>query len=136
MPYWKQSALAKRIRRRGMMMPIVLVGLLVVALIGTAMARTVLLQRRSARWVEQQQQSAWLADSALQRAQAKLASDADYVGETWHVSAEQLRAGFSGLAVIRIESVDNDKRIVIEAVYPEHPSRRILQRRQKLVRPN
>ena len=135
MPFCKQPAPARRFRRRGMILPIVLVALLVVALVGTAMARTVLLQRRSSRRVEQEQQSAWLADSALHRAQTKLAGDAEYKGETWNVSADQLQAGCSGVAVIRIESVDDAKRIVIEAVYPEHPLQRILQRREKLVGP-
>jgi type II secretory pathway pseudopilin PulG len=116
-----------------MILPIVLVALLVVALVGAAMARTVLLQRRTARRAEQEQQSAWLADSALQRAQARLASDATYTGETWNVTADQMQLGFSGVAVIRIESIDDAKRIVVEAVYPEHPLQRILQRREKLV---
>jgi len=118
-----------------MILPIVLIGLLVVALIGTAMMRTVLLQSRSARRAEQVQQAAWLADSALQRAQARLASDADYTGETWNVSADQLQTGFAGVAVIRIESDGGVQRIVVEAVYPEHPLQRILQRREKQVEP-
>ncbi len=135
MPLWKHHTPTKRCRRRGMILPIVLIGLLVVALIGSAMARTVLLQHRSARRAEQEQQAAWLADSALQRAQARLASDADYTGETWIVSAAQLQSGFSGAAVIRVESVEGVKRIVIEAVYPEHSLQRILQRREKQVKP-
>ncbi len=131
----KQTASAKRFCRRGMILPIVLVGLLVVALIGTAMVRTVLLHRRSVRRAEQEQQSAWLADSALQRAQTRLASDEDYTGETWNVSADELQAGYSGVAIIRIELGDGTKRIVIEAVYPEHSLQRILQRREKQVEP-
>jgi type II secretory pathway pseudopilin PulG len=118
-----------------MILPIVMVGLLVVALIGAAMAHTVLLQRRWARHWEQEQQAAWLADSALQRAQTRLASEGDYTGETWNVSVDQLQTGFSGVAIIRVEPGDGAKRIVIEVTYPVHPVHRILQRREKNVKP-
>lgn len=123
------SARGKR-HRRGMILPIVLVGLLVVALIAAAMANTVLLQRRSARRAERVQQSMWLADSALLRAKAKLAADADYGGETWTISADQLQARHGATAIIRVEPTDDGQLIVIEATYPEHPVHRILQRRE------
>lgn len=133
MPCHYQPAAAKRTGRRGIILPVVLVGLLVVALIGAAMARTMLLQRNSARQAEQAQQAAWLADSALLRARARLADDDTYSGETWRVAADQLRTGYAGVAVIRVEPIDGARRIVIEAAYPEHPPHRILQRREKHV---
>jgi len=117
-----------------MILPIVLVGLLVVALIGTAMTRTVLLQRRATRQAEYEQQAAWLADSALQRARARLADDAEYQGETWTVAAAELAAGASGIAVIRIETADGARLIAIEATYPEHRTLRTLQRREQHVK--
>lgn len=117
-----------------MILPIVLVGLLVVALIGTAMTRTVLLQRRAMRQAGYEQQAAWLADSAMQRARARLAGDAEYQGETWTVASEELAAGAHGIAVIRIVTADGAKRIAIEATYPEQRKLRTLQRREQHVK--
>lgn len=130
----KQIAGARRFHRRGMILPIVLVGLLVVALIAAAMVHTVLLQRRSARHAEQEQQASWLADSALLRARSRLAAEANYTGETCRISADQLGTDNAGVVVIRVEPEDGAQRIVIEATYPEHPLRRILQRREQHVK--
>ncbi len=130
MHHTKQPSVTTGQPRRGMILPIVLVGLLVVALIGAAMAKTVLLQRRTARQAEQLQQAAWLADSALLRARFRITQDAEYTGETWRIAADETGTGFAGTAVIQVQPLAGAKQILIEAAYPAHPVRRVLQHRE------
>ena len=119
--------------RAGIVLAVVLITLIVVMLIGAALANTLVTQRRRARGREHQQQALWLVESAAQRAAFQIAGDADYAGETWQVSAQMLGHDRAGVAVIRIEPVTDaprDRRVVVEATYPAQAALRTQYRRE------
>lgn len=122
--------------RRGMILALVLVAILVVTLLGAALANAFLAQRQLARHNEQNQQAFWLAESALHRAAHRLATEAGYEGETWEVSAEQLRKSHGGIAIVRIETLPASqpgRRIVVEASFPRDTESPSTQHRELLV---
>jgi hypothetical protein len=66
----------------------------------------------------------WLAESGVQRALQRLASSADYHGETWAVPSEVL--GGTQSAVVRIQVTklagpQAGQQIAVEARYPADP---------------
>lgn len=116
-----RTANKPRRARRGVMLAIVLITLIVVMLIGASLANTLVSHRRHARHREHQQQTLWVVESAAQRAAHRLASDDEYQGETWQVPGELLGGGRSAVAVIRISAVESDpdqRRVIVEATYP------------------
>jgi hypothetical protein len=69
-------------------------------------------------------QAAWLAESAVQRAAARLAIDPAYAGETWSVPAADFGGKYAGRAVITIaadEDLADRRRVTVEAIYPDDP---------------
>jgi Tfp pilus assembly protein PilX len=123
--------------RRGVVLACVLVCLLVVAAIGASMLRSTLEEHRQGARREHQIQAMWLAESAVQRAAARLAATPDYQGETWSLDAAALGGRWPATAVIRIETADTEptaRRIVVEARYPEDARQRVVQRRQVTIR--
>ncbi len=89
-----------------------------------SVVRHAALQRQALRSQWQQAQAAWLAESAIERAAARLAAQPDYRGETWNVSADELGGPDAGVAVIRVESTaerPGRRTISVEADYPDHP---------------
>jgi len=124
-------------RRSGMMVAMALVCVLVVAVLGTALLRALLLQHRLSLREQHQIQALWLAESAVHRAAARLAGSADYEGETWKIERQAFGDRWSGSAVINVEQVEADeriRRIIVEAQYPDDVKRRVVQRREVLVR--
>ncbi len=125
-----------RPRRTGMILAIVLVALLVVMLFGAALANVFLAQRQLVRHNEQQQQAFWLAESALHRAAHRYANEPGYEGETWQVPADDLSGTHAGVAVIRVEAVNEAKpshRIVVDASYPSGALKQAVQHRELFV---
>ena len=92
--------------------------------------------RRMMRTETWQVQAAWLAESGLERAAARLAADADYQGETWALSAEQL-AGPEGAAVkIEVKPIAEQpgQRLVrVQADYPGDSQHRARHSKQAVV---
>jgi Tfp pilus assembly protein PilX len=120
----------------------VLVCLVVIMLLGAALLKVALLERESSRETERRLQAQWLAESGLERARARLASDASYPGETWTLSAADLglvesaparadegkREGAVGVVTISVDrSGGGISRVVrVQAEYPRggpHPLR-------------
>ena len=112
--------------RRGAVLVIVLACIAVASVLFMSLARAVSTERGSTRKQVWRLQAAWLAESGLQRAAARLADDADYAGETWNLTAEQL--GLSDAAVVEIEVVETDtpnrRTVRVRADYPNHPQHR------------
>lgn len=129
------AALPKR--RFGVMVAMALVCVLVVAVLGTALVRVLLMQHRLALRDQYQIQALWLAESAIHRAAARLADSPDYEGETWNVERQIFGGRWSGSARIRVEQVGADehlRKIIVEARYPGDAERRVVQRRETFVR--
>ncbi len=128
------SRVSRGKRPAGVILAAVLISLFVVMLIGAELTRTIMLHHRQTRLSESQQQSFWLAESALQRAvHALTKSPEDYKGETWRVPAEALGAGSPGVAIIQVEPAadpETGRVIRVQAYYPEDGAHRILHERE------
>ena len=84
-------------------------------------------QRRRVEAEAWQVQAAWLAESAVERAVARLAADADYQGETWRLSADDLGTRQGAVVQIDVETIpehEQRRRIRAQADYPDHPQHR------------
>ena len=136
---WRSSVQRhSRPRRTGMILAVVLVALLIVMLLGAAIANAFLAQRQLARDNQQRQQAFWLAESALHRAAHRLANEPGYEGETWQVSADDLGGTYAGIAIVRVETISEDKpgrRIIVDATYPSGALKESVQHRELFVAP-
>jgi hypothetical protein len=73
-------------------------------------------------------QAVWLAESGLERAAASLATDPDYAGEVWKVSAGSLGGNHGGQVTIEVKAVPDQpgRRLVsVRADYPDDPRLRV-----------
>ncbi|MEE8451062.1 MAG: hypothetical protein V3R99_04075 [Thermoguttaceae bacterium] len=99
----------------------------VASIVFMSIVKVVSVERRSIQKETWRLQATWLAESGLQRAAARLAADADYAGETWNLTAEQL--GLDDAAVVEIEvdvlpDTPNRRTVRVRADYPNHPQHR------------
>ena len=110
-------------RRRGAVLAMALVTLLVVGLIAGLMVQRYLAAHRQASRDAQQLQAEWLAEAAVARGLAMRQADGEYSGETWQVNLVE-----PGIATIRVESAEQsgNVKIVVEARYPDHELQRTL----------
>lgn len=115
--------------RRGAGLVIALTTLLVVMLMTGAIMRSLVVGVRQSRQSATELQAQWFADAAAARAAAQLARDGQYRGESWRTEVMPGQPDGVGVAEIRVESVENDKqqrRVIVEARYPDHPWRRVV----------
>lgn len=104
-------------RRRGAAMMVALVVVTLVGILSVACLRECLRHDRQLRRENDARQAQWLAESALQRARAAIAKNADYRGETWKVSVPQPSGDVAGTVDIQIK----DSRLTIDALFPADP---------------
>jgi Tfp pilus assembly protein PilX len=107
--------------RRGGMLIIVLVCLIVAATILASVLKLAGSYRRDQAAEQNRAQADWLAESALERAVSRLQKDAAYSGEIWKVGPEELQRQQAGEVTIRVESdrqMPEARRIVIVAEFP------------------
>jgi len=93
--------------RRGAVAVVALVCVAVASIFMLVMVRRALGEWKMVRLEARQVQCRWLAESALDRAAARLAADPKYQGETWKIPASRLlgreQAAESGSAVVKID---------------------------------
>jgi hypothetical protein len=137
------NSAGRRKPRRGMTVVAVLICLIVITLLGGALLKVALAQRKLVRAQERRLQADWLAESGSQRAIARLETDAGYQGEIWSITAAELGYGDSAqsdapkvasaqtiaevtIAVERLPGGGNAnrRRIQVTADYPRDPSSR------------
>lgn len=115
--------------RRGAVLMIVIVCVVVAAAICGLLLRMAVLGRSSADAQHRRAQAQWLAESGIERAVARLAQDPRYSGETWTLAPEELPRG--GLVRIVIQppldhaakGAPAGRRLVrVEAQYPNDPT--------------
>jgi Tfp pilus assembly protein PilX len=124
--------------RRGAILVMALVTLLVVGLIAGLIVQRFLNTQRQMRREAQQLQAEWLAESAVTRGWLLLQANADYTGEEWQAAG--------GVATIRVEQPAAPPRnalpsddgastvqITVQARYPDHASERALIERTYLL---
>ena len=122
--------------RRGAVVVVMLVALVLIALIGGTLLRTGLARRRELRMEERALQARWLAESGLERAVARLAESPDYRGETWTIPAAELGGSGSGTVAIAVEPDARrpGRRLVrVLADYPDGAEPRARRRAQATV---
>ncbi len=93
--------------RRGSILVIVLVSLLVASMLGVGLIKTVLIHQRQMRVLSGQQQGLWLAEAGVQRAARQLVDTPEYEGETWEVSADVLGASRTAAVTIEVAEADD-----------------------------
>jgi hypothetical protein len=129
----KQTALPQR-RRQGAIAVIALIALLVASMIGATLVKMTLAHARQIRTEEVRLQCGWLVQSGLDRAEARLAGQPGYTGETWDVPAAEL-AGPAQVQ-ITVEPVENEssrRSVTVVAVYPVQATLRARLSRRYLV---
>ena len=112
--------------RRGAILVMALVTLLVVGLIAGLVLQRFLSTHRQMRREAQQLQAEWLAESAVTRGWLLRQANADYTGEEWQAAG--------GVATIRVEQAvapppgdgASTVQITVQARYPDHASERAL----------
>lgn len=107
--------------RRGVLVVVVIVAMLVMSMLSLSVVRTGVEQFRNLRRQQDRIQSQWLAQAGLQRALAALQDDATYTGEVWSVSAVDLHASEGAEITIVVEQpqADSPQRIVrVSAEFP------------------
>jgi Tfp pilus assembly protein PilX len=127
--------------RRGAILAMALVTLLVVTLLAGAILRGYLQGHRQLRREQDQLQAQWLAESALARAAVRLESDPKYAGETWKIELPAATGDAApGSVTIAIEAIADQPsalRIAAAARFPEDEIRGTLVERTLTVpRPN
>ncbi len=78
-----------RNRRAGLALVIALVALTVIMVLIVGWAQLALVQAREAQVALDRLQAGWLAESAINRAAARLQSEPDYGGETWQIASTE-----------------------------------------------
>ena len=122
--------------RRGVIVIVVIVCLMVAAAIIVLVARQAGMQRRTQRTSHWGVQAEWLAEAGIERAAARLAANAAYVGETWHIAAADLGGDDAAEVRIKTEAIANhpgQRMIRVEADYPIAPELRCRRVKQMLV---
>lgn len=123
-------------RHRGAALVIALVAMTIVAAVLVLLARQSVIERRTLQRDSWQAQAAWLAESALDRAAARLAADREYTGETWNLSADDLGTGRAAVVTIDVQEVENDagrRAVRVRADYPNDSQQRVRQTKQFVV---
>ena len=122
--------------RRGAVLMAALVCLVLAMMAIGSLLSTSLARRTRARMEERRLQAAWLAESGLERAAAKLTAAPDYKGETWEPSAADLGGRDGGLVRIEVAPVDGRPRLRrarVVADYPRAADRRARQTKQATI---
>jgi type II secretory pathway component PulK len=99
--------------------------LFLTVILGAGLSAAAINRHRQLVRQEQELQASWLAESAAQRAAARLQMDSEYTGETWSLPAGELGGRGAGQAVITVAAEDaGRRRVTIEAFYPDDPIER------------
>jgi Tfp pilus assembly protein PilX len=115
-------SLKTRRPRRGFFLIMVLVSLSVLMAMCVAITRSMLVVRRTIELQGRQAQAACLAESGLCRAEARLAADETYIGETWRLAPGDMASREAGVVQIRISKDSGDGKIIhVDADFPDDP---------------
>ena len=113
--------------RRGALALIAMIALLLVSVIGASLLQSAVAMRRQTEREQWRLQAAWLAESALDRAAAKLRASPEYSGETWTLTAEDLGGLDGAVVTIKVNAAADrlERRIVsVVAHYPPDADQR------------
>lgn len=94
--------------RRGAILVIVLITMLVASMLGIALIKKVLIHKQQVQLFNGQQQSLWLAEAGIQRAVRHLSDQPDYEGETWEVPTDVLGPSRSAQVTIEVAPQEDE----------------------------
>lgn len=103
-------------KRRGAALIVALVVLALVSGFVAVWLSAALRQRRQLRFQEQRLQALLLAEAGLERAQAQLAAEPKYLGETWSPRSSEDENRLLGAVVLRVQPPQVGKGLQITAV--------------------
>jgi hypothetical protein len=104
-------------RRRGFLLIVVLMGLLVMSSTVASVVRTAWSGTRQAQWEQAAWQAEWLLEAGAEFSRAAVRADAAWEGGTWRVPGAVLEGG-EGEVVARVKSVGERRVVVLRARYP------------------
>lgn len=113
--------------RRGLVLLVVMVCLLIISVAGGSALKIALTQRRQMQREQLRCQAEWLADAAVSRGAARLQNDPAYEGEAWKVSAAQLGTGHAAAVDIRVAATDeasHRREVSVVVDYPDQTDQR------------
>jgi Tfp pilus assembly protein PilX len=111
-----------RTNRRATLVVSVLACLTLIMLLAGSWLRVVAMERRQLAAQHNRMQAEYVADAALARAAARLASDPAYDGETMHASGESLASAAGAAVTIRVRSIEGDPHARLVTVSAEFPA--------------
>src|SRR5262245_17424896 len=117
----RNPAVRRGASRRGAFLIVAMVCLLLAGLLLSSVLKLAVLQEQQLGFEKSRLQAAWLAESGLERAAARLAQEPGYSGETWKISAARLGGADAAVVVIRVQQTKTEesrRAIVVEATYP------------------
>ena len=123
-------------RRRGAIMIVALICLVLVSALLGSLLKTAVAQRKQLRHEAEHLQAAWLAESGVARAASRLATDRGYEGETWKIPAQELSGRFSAevrISVRKQEAAPDRRVVAVEAICPADAIQSSKQSRQVTV---
>jgi type II secretory pathway component PulK len=91
-------------RPRGLASVAVLIALIIIVMICSGLLKVAFARRATVKAEERRLQAAWLAESGLDRASARLRASGDYSGETWNILADDLGGRGTGTVLIQVDS--------------------------------
>jgi type II secretory pathway component PulK len=115
---------------------IAIVCLAVASALLVSVARLSVARRSASRAQEWRAQAGWLADSAVERAAARLRDNPRYPGETWNVPADALGGSSAGVIRIEIQTPTDrpeTREVRVTADYPDDPEHRARETRRAVV---
>lgn len=116
--------------RRGAVLVMAMVALLVVTLVAGALVRSLIATHRQSHRYADELQAQWLAEAGLARATAKLRADGAYQGEIWQASVAPAMSSEADSGEVTIAVDPATKKITALAVYPTDEHRRVLVTRE------
>ena len=119
----------RRSRRRGVALLLAVACLALLVLVFSSLMRLGFAGRGQARSEERRLKAAWLAESGLERAWAKLSMNPEFRGETWELSAETLNGRDPASVRIVVEPRGDRLRVSSRADYPREGTSRARQTR-------
>jgi autonomous glycyl radical cofactor GrcA len=120
-------AVARKPRRPGLVAVMLITVIFVLILLGGGLLRVAWMRHSGLKAAERRLQAEWLAESALDRASARLATSPDYAGETWAVAASEIGGLDDASVTIEVKPVSGQatrRAVHVRADYPRDAVRR------------
>jgi type II secretory pathway component PulK len=108
-------------RRRGAALLVALVCVSIAVAVMYGIVQLALQTHREVNLEQRRTQTRWILESAVDRAAAQLATDAEYSGEQWTVSAEELGKRYGAEVRILVERVEGQADWRQVQVVADHP---------------